>query len=80
MIFHDKPGYLDKDDIIKSMANDIERLQNELRESRYMKTKYRDDIQKVFDDNIRLRNELHRFAQMVYGPFATWHDPKGGQP
>jgi ribosome-interacting GTPase 1 len=73
-------GYLSKDDIIKSMAHDIERLEKELHECRHMKTTYRGDVLEILADNARLRNELHKQAQMMYGPFAAWNAAKEGKP
>lgn len=78
MLFPDKPqdGYLSKDDLIKSMAAEIEYLRRELRENREMRLRYHDDCQKMFGEVIRLRGHLHSQAQEMHGPFSTWHDPE----
>lgn len=78
MLPHNNPqdGYLSKDDLIRSMAAEIEYLRKELHVAREMKMRYLDDCMKQADDNIRLRNHLHTQAQMMHGPYATWHDPE----
>lgn len=78
MLPHNNPqdGYLSKDDLIRSMAAEIEYLRSELYAAREMKMRYLDDCQKQFDENIRLRNHLHSQAQQIHGPYATWHDPE----
>lgn len=76
MIFNDKPGFLDKDDVIKSMAAEIEMLRAELRASNHMKFTYMEDSHKMLAEIIRLRGHLHEQAQKMHGKYATWHDPK----
>lgn len=52
MMFNDKPGYLDKDDIIRAQAYDIDRLREEIREHIYVKEMHRVHIDKLFKEQM----------------------------
>lgn len=77
--YNENVGYLSKEDVIKSMAAEIEMLRKELRISNEMKFKYMDDCVKQIAENTRLRNHLHQQVQMMHGGYASWHDPKEGE-
>jgi ElaB/YqjD/DUF883 family membrane-anchored ribosome-binding protein len=52
MMFNDKPGYLDKDDIIRAQAADIDRLRAEIREHIYVKEMHREHIDKLLKEQM----------------------------
>ena len=52
MMFNDKPGYLDKDDIIRAQAADIDRLRKEIREHIYVKEMHRKHIDKLLKEQM----------------------------
>jgi hypothetical protein len=56
-------GYLSKDDIIKSMAAEIEMLRKELNISNEMKFTYMDDCVKALADYDRLKAENDRLRK-----------------
>lgn len=52
MMFNDKPGYLDKDDIIRAQAADIDRLRAEIREHIYVKEMHREQVDKLMKEQM----------------------------
>ena len=51
-MFNDKPGYLDKDDIIRAQAADIDRLRAEIREHIYVKEMHREQVDKLMKEQM----------------------------
>lgn len=52
MIYNDKPGFLDKDDVIRAQAYDIDRLREEIREHIYVKEMHREYIDKLLKEQM----------------------------
>lgn len=52
MMFPDKPGFLDKDDIIRAQAADIDRLREEIREHIYVKEMHREHVDKLMKEQM----------------------------
>jgi hypothetical protein len=51
-------------------------LERELHGLREMNQRYMNDIIKAMNESTRLRNELHKYVQMVHGKYASWQDPE----
>lgn len=52
MIYNDKPGFLDKDDVIRAQAYDIDRLREEIREHIAVKEMHREYIDKLLKEQM----------------------------
>lgn len=52
MIYNDKPGFLDKDDVLKMQRAEIDMLRQEIREHIYVKEMHREQVDKLLKEQM----------------------------